>query len=754
MSARPTSASSAAESQECCLPSAPTRAAGACWWSSAALPCLSSSAASRGPTTIRSRSTAAPSAFRTRRPLQDRGPAGTMSTVFWPIYNLGGCTNIFFGNMPRMHPAHFERDAFGGVSRRWPLTYADLEPYYLEAERRLSISGNSEQTPFAGRFDYPLPPHRLSPSDRACATIFGHGSVTQVPTVRPSRPIGKRPQCCATNQCDLCPIDSKGTALNMVYPALEGRVEIETGLLAIELHCTGGRVTAVTCVDAKRGRQRIHAREFVVACNGIDSCLLLQRSPDVPKLPSLGRHYMDHPVFELAIYGTGVDTRPGYGDSAQTGMLISFFDQVASDLPVSMLGEIKASALSLNRGEMTRDVVVRDLLQRAIERRAEVGGSVRKHFTDAWRSTLVLWFAVETQPIPAHTVELDHISESGQAIPRIVHSYPLGLPGVHRPHAGRRSSPAAAGGGQTPQHLFRQLSLARGDPHGRVNRGRMRRRKSPVSRARESVRLVDIDLSGRVERQPHAHTCRDDATSWRLADAWEHPFQRSSLALSDASAADELVFALTPAQQCRILECLPRPRPYSPHVQRPIDGSEQSARHQTGFAMNRGIRFVLVVGLALAGACSAEKSANPLSPAVAGPIAGVDISAPRLMQPGAGVTVKDTEQPIKLYSRTRPPTVRGSFSICSRWPATPSSRPSFSPWTTCRRATAAALRSLFPTNWPRTGNTTGVRARLTAPTPAHLVGRSRSTSSPLPRSSRQSRSNQSTTPGPRIAVPT
>jgi len=344
--------------------------------------------------------------------------------VFWPIYNLGGCTNIFFGNMPRMHPAHFERDAFGGASRRWPLTYADLEPYYLEAERRLSISGNSEQTPFAGRFDYPLPPHRLSPSDRACAAIFGHGSVTQVPTVRPSRPIGKRPQCCATNQCDLCPIDSKGTALNMVYPALDGQVEIETGQLAIELHCARGRVTAVTCVDAKKSRQRIHAREFVVACNGIDSCLLLQRSPDVPKLPSLGRHYMDHPVFELAIYGTGVDTRPGYGDSAQTGMLIPFFDRVASDLPVSMLGEIKASALSLNRGEMTRDVVVRDLLQRAIERRAEAGGSVRKHFTDAWRSTLVLWFAVETQPISAHTVELDHISESGQAIPRIVHSYP------------------------------------------------------------------------------------------------------------------------------------------------------------------------------------------------------------------------------------------------------------------------------------------------------------------------------------------
>jgi glucose dehydrogenase len=344
--------------------------------------------------------------------------------VFWPVYNLGGCTNIFFGNVPRMHPSHFERDAFGGASRRWPLSYADLEPYYVQAEKRLEVSGNSEQTPFPGRFDYPLPPHRLSPSDRACETIFGPGSVTQVPTVRPSRQIGTRPRCCATNQCHLCPIDSKGTALNTVYPAIEKRIELQTGWLAVELHCDRKRVTGVTCVDAGGGRHRIHARQFVVACNGVDSCLLLQRSPDVPKLPSLGRYYMDHPVFELAIYGTGLDARPGYGDSAQTGMLVSFFDRIAADLPVSMLGEIKPSALSLNRGEMTRDVVVRDLFRSAIERRAREGGSVRQHFTEAWRSTLVIWFAVETQPLADHTVSLDRITESGQPIPRIVHRYP------------------------------------------------------------------------------------------------------------------------------------------------------------------------------------------------------------------------------------------------------------------------------------------------------------------------------------------
>jgi choline dehydrogenase-like flavoprotein len=133
---------------------------------------------------------------------------------------------------------------------------------------------------------------------------------------------------------------------------------------------------------------------------------------------------MDHPVFELAIYGTGADARPAYGDSAQTGMLISFFEQVADDLPVSMLGEIKSSALAGNRGEMTRDDVVKDLLHQAVSRRARAGGSIRQHFTEAWHSTVVLWFAVETQPLAEHTVAVDHITPSGQAIPRIAHAYP------------------------------------------------------------------------------------------------------------------------------------------------------------------------------------------------------------------------------------------------------------------------------------------------------------------------------------------
>ena len=54
-----------------------------------------------------------------------------------------------------------------------------------------------------------------------------------------------------------------------------------------------------------------------------------------------------------------------------------------------------------------------------------------------------------------------------------------------------------------------------------------------------------------------------------------------------------------------------------------------------------------VLIFALAG-CEAQKSSNPLSPDVAGPIPGVNISAPKLVEPAQGFKYKESQQPIKL----------------------------------------------------------------------------------------------------------
>lgn len=47
-------------------------------------------------------------------------------------------------------------------------------------------------------------------------------------------------------------------------------------------------------------------------------------------------------------------------------------------------------------------------------------------------------------------------------------------------------------------------------------------------------------------------------------------------------------------------------------------------------------------------ACEAQKSESPLSPSVAGPIAGVEITAPRQLRPAQGTKLKESQQPITL----------------------------------------------------------------------------------------------------------
>ena len=47
-------------------------------------------------------------------------------------------------------------------------------------------------------------------------------------------------------------------------------------------------------------------------------------------------------------------------------------------------------------------------------------------------------------------------------------------------------------------------------------------------------------------------------------------------------------------------------------------------------------------------ACEAQKSSSPLSPSVAGPIAGVSITPPKLLEPAQGFKFRESQQPIKL----------------------------------------------------------------------------------------------------------
>ena len=81
-----------------------------------------------------------------QRPLRLRASAGTTrhGAPFRPHaqYFVGGNTKVYGAILFRLRERDFgEVRHYGGISPAWPLSYADLEPYYAEAERLYLVHG-------------------------------------------------------------------------------------------------------------------------------------------------------------------------------------------------------------------------------------------------------------------------------------------------------------------------------------------------------------------------------------------------------------------------------------------------------------------------------------------------------------------------------------------------------------------------------------------------------------------------------------
>jgi choline dehydrogenase-like flavoprotein len=79
-------------------------------------------------------------------------------------YWVGGNTKMYGAALLRMRESDFQQVRhFGGVSPAWPIRYADLEPYYTEAERLYSVHGDRgadpTEPPAQGPFPYPALPY-------------------------------------------------------------------------------------------------------------------------------------------------------------------------------------------------------------------------------------------------------------------------------------------------------------------------------------------------------------------------------------------------------------------------------------------------------------------------------------------------------------------------------------------------------------------------------------------------------------------
>ena len=205
---------------------------------------------------------------------------------------VGGGTVHFTANYWRFHEVDFaERSRWGPLKGTgladWPITYADLEPYYTKAEWELGISGLAGANPFdpPRSKPYPLPPLPVKSSgvllERGARKLGWHPY--PAPMAILSKPYRSRSACQHCGFCEGfgCEWGAKSSTLATVIPIAEktGRCEIRPRSYVRKISTDkNGRVDGVIYFDTQKQEHLQKAKAVVVCANGAETPRLLLMS--------------------------------------------------------------------------------------------------------------------------------------------------------------------------------------------------------------------------------------------------------------------------------------------------------------------------------------------------------------------------------------------------------------------------------------------------------------------------------------------
>ncbi|SEN18860.1 Choline dehydrogenase [Stigmatella aurantiaca] len=198
---------------------------------------------------------------------------------------VGGESKFYGAALYRLRESDFcVRSTDHGESPAWPLTYADLEPFYDEGERLYSVHGSPEGDPSEPPRSRPFP-HGPIEHEPLISEVVERLKACGVPVgyIPKGIDVGPNGRCVMCSTCDgyYCHRDAKMDAeVAALRPALKtGRVELSTGTDCLKVLTTpdGRRATGVLL---RRGSEEavVHADVVVVSAGIRESPVLLWRS--------------------------------------------------------------------------------------------------------------------------------------------------------------------------------------------------------------------------------------------------------------------------------------------------------------------------------------------------------------------------------------------------------------------------------------------------------------------------------------------
>ncbi len=205
---------------------------------------------------------------------------------------VGGSSVHFTANFWRFHEIDFHERSLlgtfpGAALEDWPISYAELEPYYSKVEWEVGVSGLAGTHPNepARSRPYPMPPMPVKSSgvllERGARRLGLHPF--PAPLAIASQPYRGRAACIHCGFCMGfgCEARAKSSTLYTMIPEAEatGRCEVRSESYAFRL-ATGrhGRITGVHYFDRDRREHFQKARAVVVCANGGETPRLLLMS--------------------------------------------------------------------------------------------------------------------------------------------------------------------------------------------------------------------------------------------------------------------------------------------------------------------------------------------------------------------------------------------------------------------------------------------------------------------------------------------
>ncbi len=309
------------------------------------------------------------------------GKAIHPGTGYW----VGGNTKVYGAALLRLREKDFaevrHRD---GTSPAWPISYADLEPYYSEAERIYEVRGergSDPGEPWAGA-PYPNAPVPHEPRIAEIDELLRAKGYHPFPLplgVRLQEPRTWQTPCIRCDKCDgfPCLVDAKCDAdTACVRPAMaHPNVELVTEA-TVELLETDDSGRTVTGVVAAVGGERVRytADLVVVAGGAINSAVLLLRSANAAHPAGIGngndlvgRFFMKHNNTAMAAIGTKRNPTV----FQKTLGLTDFYwgdDRFAYPLgSVQLLGKLNKDFLRLDAPPFTPDKVLEEMAAHSVD---------------------------------------------------------------------------------------------------------------------------------------------------------------------------------------------------------------------------------------------------------------------------------------------------------------------------------------------------------------------------------------------------